>query len=59
MQPLSPEEARWARSLGLLEKEESYWATVKRNPRRALEEVAGLLLVAVLVAVCVFLAGAM
>lgn len=59
MQPLTPDEAKWGRALGLLERKESYWGMIRRNPRRAVEEVAGLLLVVVFIAVCVFLVGVM
>ena len=57
MQPLSPDEARWARSLGLLQKEGGYFS--KANRRKAIWEIIGaVFILAVIGGLCV-LAGVM
>ena len=59
MHPLSQEEIQWARSFGLLEKEETYFETVKNNPRKALGCIAGGMFIIAVIGLLVFLVGVM
>lgn len=59
MQPLSESEARWARSLGLLQKKESYWSMLRKNLRHALKEIAVLLIIVACISVIVLIVGVM
>jgi hypothetical protein len=69
MQPLSPEEARWAKSINLLQKKgrrllkqrrrKSYFDTFKSDPRKAFGCIAGACFILAVIGCVIFLAGGM